>query len=62
MCGTKWVKVSRQAIDFCRACLTRDPNNRPTIVELFEHDWIKKWVKDPVIKAETELHISESIV
>jgi len=62
MYGTKWVKVSRSATDFVKMCLNKNAQERPFVEDLFEHEFIKKWVDNPVISADTELHISENIM
>jgi hypothetical protein len=37
-----WVGVSDVAKNFVRGCLTVDPTNRPTVVELLNHPWLKQ--------------------
>ena len=61
MYGTKWCKVSKQAIDFVRTCLNRTARDRPFVDALFDHPFIKKWVENPVIEKGVGLQISESI-
>ena len=48
-----WGKVSVLASDFVLNCLRKDPKERLSVQELFEHVWIKKFISDPVIKEET---------
>ena len=49
------------ASNFVTLCLEKQACQRPTIAELLEHSWMKKWIADPVIKAETTLLVSENL-
>ena len=61
MCGTKWTKVSKEARSFIRKCLVKKAIDRPFVNDLFQDPFIKHWVDNPVIKAETELSVAENI-
>ncbi|GAB5359018.1 hypothetical protein AAMO2058_000508500 [Amorphochlora amoebiformis] len=37
--ATRWTKVSPEAIHFVKQTLTKDPDRRPTIKQVLEHDW-----------------------
>ncbi|CCD15128.1 unnamed protein product [Trypanosoma congolense IL3000] len=44
--GDIWNKISAEARDFVRKCLTRDPNKRPSSRELLQHRWITEAQRD----------------
>lgn len=46
-----WSKVSKEARNFVKRCLTRDPKMRPCAEELLGHDWIKAKAPDDALKA-----------
>lgn len=48
--------------DFLKQCFRKDPKNRPTAEELFEHAWVKSRIElDPVsILSQTSLAILKS--
>lgn len=39
--------LSRDAVDFMRSALMREPTMRPTIPELLQHAWIKRYARRP---------------
>lgn len=39
--------LSRDAVDFMRSALMREPSMRPTIPELLQHAWIKRYARRP---------------
>ena len=41
--GTVWKTISPEAIDFINKLLVKDPNQRMTVKEAIDHDWIKKY-------------------
>ena len=38
----RWVTISEDAIDFVRLCLNKNPDKRPSIIQLSEHSWIQQ--------------------
>lgn len=57
-----WKKISKQAKDFIKKCFESNYENRPSIEQLFEHPWIEKWIKEPVINESTQLGISANLM
>lgn len=41
--GTIWKTISPQAVDFINKLLVKDPNQRMTVKDALEHEWIKRY-------------------
>ena len=48
--GRKWMMISKEAIDFVRRLLEKNPKERMGIKEALEHDWIKKFSGKDYVK------------
>lgn len=57
----RWSTINDDATDFCQKCLTVDPEERPSIEDLFEHPWIQRWIEEPILKGETREQLSASL-
>ena len=44
-----WERLSGESKDFIKSALERDFTKRPTALQLLEHPWIKKQIKNPAI-------------
>jgi serine/threonine protein kinase len=51
--------VSEQGKDFLRKCLKRDPNERLSVIELLEHDFVAEKFKDSALDSETPTTVLE---
>ena len=36
-----WKTVSKEVIDFIKACLHKDPAKRPTSIQILDHPWLQ---------------------
>ena len=48
--GRKWMMISKEAIDFVRRLLEKNPKERMGIKEALEHAWIKKFSGKDYVK------------
>lgn len=46
-----WGDISQEAKDFIMACLNRDPNQRPSVQELFNQPWINNFNKEQLVRS-----------
>ena len=42
-CMTRLSNYGKDAIDFVKSCLKKQPEERATIGDLLKHDWIRKF-------------------
>ena len=54
-----WNNISKEAIDFVDKLLQKDPKDRMTMNELFEHPWMKKYFKTKVQNKAKSASITE---
>ncbi len=60
--GKVWRLISPDAKNFILMCLNRDKETRCQIKDLFETQWIRRWIENPVIEEKTALNITDSLV
>jgi len=46
-----WGDISQDAKDFIMACLSRNPEQRPSVEELFKQPWIKNFYQKEMMKS-----------
>jgi len=46
-----WSNISKEAKDFIKICLTRDPEERPSVAQLFQQPWIKNFYHKELMKS-----------
>lgn len=56
-----WTNQSKLAMDFISQCLIKDQNARPSIVQMLEHEWIKKIEEGNLPDHEKKLEISKNL-
>ena len=45
-----WKNISKEAVDFVKKLLEKDPTKRMNIKQALEHEWIKKYSKDDLME------------
>jgi serine/threonine protein kinase len=48
-----WSKLSKEAKHFVEALLKKNPEERMSITDILEHEWIKKYSQVPEIRQKT---------
>ena len=58
--GTIWKTISPQAVDFINKLLVKDQNQRMTVKDALEHEWIKKYYTKVTEERKKSVDISGS--